>query len=123
MMIFSSVSRKLIFHFEGRLFYFYLLKMYNSGIVFDMTSFSLFERSVNCMGSSAAISYRSCITKTIPKGYGKNTQNIAASHSGSEGGGKKIRPLTICKNAMAHLPRLVLGSKHNYILSGYVLLL
>lgn len=103
--------------------YFYLLKTYNSGIVFAMTICSSFERSVNCMGSSAAISYRSFITKSIPKEVGNNTKNIAASHSASEGGGKKIWPLTICKNAMARLPQLVLGNKHNYSLSSYLLLL
>lgn len=113
-----------ILHFEGCLSYFYLLKMCKSAIVFSMTIFSLFERSVNCMGSSAAISYRSFITKSIPKEVGKNTGNIAASHSAVESGGKrKSDHLPFVKMLRHTWPQLVLGSKRNYSLSCYVLLL
>lgn len=76
------------FLFEGHLSYFYLFKMHNSRIIFNMTIFSVLERSVNYMGLCATISCRSFITKSILKQVGKNTQNIGTSHSASEGGGK-----------------------------------
>lgn len=105
--------------------YFSVLKMYSSGIILGLTIFPLFERSVHCMGSSAAVSYRSFITKSIPKEAGKKIRRTFLQVTAllKVMGRGIICPLTICKNAMAHLPRLVPRSTHNYSLNGYVLLL
>lgn len=45
-------------------FLFYLLKMYNSGIVFGVI---LFESSVGCIRSSAPISYRASLLEVLQK--------------------------------------------------------